>query len=92
MSRYHFHYWTKFSMAGHRCVDCRVNTDEIAEYYMVQFDLWESAGMDPDGGMLCIGCLEERLGRELVGADFLDAPINKGYFPRSDRFLARLAK
>lgn len=26
--------------------------------------------------MLCIGCLEERLGRELNASDFIDCPVN----------------
>lgn len=38
---------------------------------MVSAALWAQAGgpMAP-GGFLCIGCLERRLGRELVSADF----------------------
>jgi len=44
-------------------------------------------------GMLCIGCLENRIGRKLTRYDFMDAPINDlGYFPadRSDRLIDRL--
>jgi hypothetical protein len=43
-------------------------------------------------GMLCLGCLESRLGRKLEPDDFSDAPINFGSkaFERSDRFKNRL--
>lgn len=44
-------------------------------------------------GFLCISCLERRLGRELVRADFIDAPVNttnfqfgKGVYNYSGRF------
>jgi hypothetical protein len=33
--------------------------------------------MKPNGGgMLCIECLEKRIGRRLTAADFTDAPVN----------------
>lgn len=45
-------------------------------------------------GMLCIGCLERRLGRELNADDFLDCPLNTEYdsYPRSDRLLERMTR
>lgn len=44
-------------------------------------------------GMLCIGCLEHRLGRELEADDFSDAPINWRFdFRRSERFEDRLSR
>lgn len=51
-------------------------------YYMVHDRVWfEEAGL-PDC-MLCIACLEGRLGRTLVPADFTRAPVNRGrYEPR----------
>jgi hypothetical protein len=56
------------------CRDCGVNTSRIGEYYMVTGEVWQQAG----GGdaMLCVGCLEKRLGRELRCKDFTWAPIN----------------
>lgn len=73
------------------CWDCNVNTMEIDEYYMVNDDLWEVATEDFGGhGMLCIGCLEARLGGQLVASDFPDYPINRGVFPYSTRLLSRL--
>jgi hypothetical protein len=41
--------------------------------------------------MLCIGCLEERLGRRLNANDFTDAPVNHGFTWQSERLQNRLA-
>lgn len=72
------------------CHGCGIDTREISEYYMVQDAIWLKAF--PHGsGMLCIGCLEDRIGRTLTSEDFIDAPINKGMFGHSERMLARLA-
>lgn len=72
------------------CADCGVDTRQIQEYYMVQDDLWKSVA-DKKSDLLCIGCLEKRLGRELVPDDFTDVPINVWpFFNRSDRLTARL--
>jgi hypothetical protein len=72
------------------CVDCSVNTHTIREYYMVQFDLWNSVMVSQNTGMLCIGCLEDRIGRTLTTEDFIEAPINYGMFGWSDRMRNRL--
>ena len=40
------------------------------EHYMVTKRVWAKAGMQEDGGSLCIGCLEKRLGRRLKRNDF----------------------
>ena len=72
-------------------MDCRVNTLHINEYYMVQNEIWRAAV--PSGpGMLCIGCLEARLGRLLVKEDFTDVPVNS-IFPvqHSGRLLTRIS-
>jgi hypothetical protein len=56
------------------------------EWYMVHNDVWAKAGMQD--GFLCIGCLEQRLGRPLTGADFIpEPPINQ---PKSDFDTPRL--
>jgi hypothetical protein len=36
-----------------------------SEVYTVHDAVWTAAGMEPFGGCLCIGCLEQRLGRKL---------------------------
>jgi len=41
-----------------------------SEIYTVRDAVWAKAGMEPFGGCLCIGCLEERLGRRLKPKDF----------------------
>jgi hypothetical protein len=54
-----------------RCVDCGVNTLAAdGEYYMVSDELWAAAGMGKPGGMLCLECLERRIGRPLAMEDF----------------------
>jgi hypothetical protein len=45
-----------------------------------------------DGGFLCIGCLERRIGRRLVADDFTGCPLNTDpMFLRSRRLTAALA-
>jgi hypothetical protein len=52
-----------------RCVDCGKDTGG-GEYYMVGDDVWAASGLAPNGGMLCLACLERRIGRPLTGQDF----------------------
>jgi hypothetical protein len=71
------------------CHDCGVNTVPLEgsrEYYEVNDYLWAHDAKAPgigqadhgaDGFYLCIGCLETRLGRRLVPADFKPFPANK---------------
>jgi hypothetical protein len=76
-------------LAGFACADCGVNTARIDEYYMVTHELWASA--TPDGAdILCIGCLEKRLGRELVPDDFPSCWGINCADPKSERLLKRL--
>jgi hypothetical protein len=59
------------------CRDCAIDVIPMfggSEWYMVHEEVWQYAGMPP--GYLCIGCLEERIGRRLTPLDFTDAPIN----------------
>lgn len=75
-----------------QCNDCGVCTLHINEYYMVHNGLWEVATEDMySDGMLCIGCLEARLGGKLTADDFTDAPINHGVFEQSARLQQRLS-
>lgn len=53
------------------CHDCGLDTcppSGTSEWYMVNDDVWASAGIRE--GYLCIGCIETRLGRQLVRGDF----------------------
>ncbi len=71
------------------CTTCDVNTMEVGEYYGVTNDLWRRYGVGK--GMMCIGCLEERMGRELTPEDFVDLPINTmDSNRRSERLRSRL--
>ncbi|MBB4934580.1 hypothetical protein F4561_005400 [Lipingzhangella halophila] len=63
------------------CSDCEVETlptthPNRAEWYQVTDDVWLSAVPSKEGYILCVGCLEARLGRQLVPGDFTAAPIN----------------
>lgn len=71
------------------CLDCKVDTSEIYEYYMVKDEIWPIGTYD---GMLCIGCLETRIGRELNVNDFPFVNVNCNWFsPHSERLESRLA-
>jgi hypothetical protein len=75
-------------MTEGECIDCRVNTTPRrgpSEFYMVKSWVWDRTGLGFDGGMLCIGCLEARLGRRLRPQDF-----NRVTFREIARHSARL--
>ena len=77
---------------GHRepmftalCADCDTDLmpqkpspdgDRTWHQYRVRDTVWAAARMHPDGGELCLDCLERRLGRHITGDDLIDAPIN----------------
>jgi hypothetical protein len=82
------------------CVDCGASTTPTNhmgrpdrtgpgfEWYMVHDALWAQAGMPPNGGCLCVGCLELRLGRPLQRTDLTDYPINDPSWLDSPRMSA----
>lgn len=58
------------------CQVCHVDTLESAsDYYMLKNRIWRSVCISPRG-MMCLSCVESRLGRKLVREDFTGAPIN----------------
>jgi hypothetical protein len=63
---------------GFICVDCHLDTSPVGldEYYMVHDEVWAQSGMGGNDGMLCLFCLEARLGRTLEWTDFTDIPMN----------------
>ena len=80
----------KFNEKIFLCKDCGFDTMPTRgnEYYAVTDKIWRK--VKGGKGMLCIGCLELRLGRTLIAIDFKVAPINMGVFPYSTRLWARL--
>lgn len=76
------------------CLDCNIDTSRtgIGEYYMVHDALWKLVvPLEKDHRMLCIGCLENRIGRQLNPADFSDCGLNKELSgSKSVRLLNRL--
>jgi Protein of unknown function (DUF3102) len=82
-----------------RCADCNIGTITLGESYVVQDDVWQQAWVGrlkewhdaPGQQILCIHCLEQRLGRKLNRDDFADAKVNKPAHPNiSPRLAARL--
>jgi hypothetical protein len=73
------------------CADCCENTLILHEYYMVTKEVWKEATQNKKAYMLCIGCLEKRLGRELSNKDFGNYPLNTvGWNKQSSRLVDRL--
>lgn len=71
------------------CADCGDDVDALHEFaYMVRPILWADHGAGD--GVLCVGCLEERLGRHLVPSDFWDVPLNRLAHVQSPRLRQRL--
>lgn len=75
-----------------KCSDCGDCTQCTDEYYMVEDEVWYSAiTARSKPAILCIGCLEQRIGRLLTKDDFSDAPLNSmPFWPRSKRLATRL--
>lgn len=57
------------------CLDCKVDTGKISEHYFVKDKIWLSV-VNSNKGMLCIKCLEKRLGRKLSSKDFSNCFLN----------------
>jgi hypothetical protein len=62
--------------------------DDRCEVYMVRDSVWKAARLEPMGGCVCIGCLEQRLGRRLKPKDFPRRhPFNS--LPGTERLIER---
>jgi hypothetical protein len=79
------------------CKDCGVETtpeplrDGTWEWYMVRDHVWTEAGMESyNGGCLCIGCLELRLGRSLCREDFRPTDLTTDWIRESRLHTPRL--
>jgi hypothetical protein len=63
---------------------------ETHEYYMVHDHVWLQTGLQKNDGMLCISCLENRIGRTLNSKDFTDVVLNtSSFFPASSKLQDR---
>lgn len=72
------------------CLDCGIDTGAIYEHYMLIDSTWYLIH-DSKIGMLCIGCLEIRLGRQLNANDFNDSYLNNtSIAPKSARLIERM--
>jgi hypothetical protein len=61
-----------------------------SEIYTVTKEVWRASGLDGWGGCLCIGCLEQRIGRRLKPEDFVaDNGFNDPRFPATRRLRKR---
>lgn len=79
------------ALGGSDCKWCGIDTFDTSEMYMVTDEIWRRYG-PPTNGLLCIGCIEDRMGRQLQPDDFKDVPLNTDdRFRRSDRLRDRLA-
>jgi hypothetical protein len=64
---------------------------EETEVYYVHPHVWEASGVGFWNGVLCIGCLEKRIGRRLQPFDFIDdSGFNNPNLPGTRRRLERL--
>lgn len=73
----------------HRCKDCGLKSNETCEFYFLHNDIWFSIALQNED--LCIGCVEDRLGRTLTKDDFTSCYINSPMWGvKSSRLLNRL--
>lgn len=73
------------------CLDCEVDTGAIHEYYMLKHEIW--GRVNPAlKGMLCLDCVEKRLGRPLFPVDFLDDPLNDNSVMQSPGLARRYSR
>lgn len=75
------------------CADCGASTLHGHEYYMLRTKVWAATRVRKRA-MLCVGCVEHRLGRLLRPDDFADVPLThllrEGLWKASSRLLSRL--
>lgn len=73
------------------CAVCGVDCFKNDEYYMVFRDVWHQIPLEFHHRQLCIGCLEETIGRKLDSKDFSECPLNY-CISGSERLMDRLGK
>jgi hypothetical protein len=74
------------------CLDCSKDTDITEGFFMLRDDLWRRLVRRPyRGGMLCLDCVQRRLGRELHHGDFANVPVNQQQAGKCPALARRLA-
>jgi hypothetical protein len=74
------------------CLDCSKDTDITEEFYVLRDDLWRRLVRRTwRGGMLCLDCVERRLGRALHRGDFANVPVNQQQARKCPALARRLA-
>ena len=62
------------------CKDCGKDCFiDSRDYYMVTHDIWENKGVGT--GMLCMDCMEDRIGHKLTKNDILPCPLTEHFNP-----------
>lgn len=64
----------------------------VHEDFYVHDDLWQRVAGGESDRIVCIGCFERRLGRELSRADFKGPPHDLFGTPPSERFKERFSR
>jgi hypothetical protein len=82
----------RYESENTNCACCGKDTQKIGEYYDVKDAIWQEAGKHFAEKVLCVGCLEEKLGRPLVPEDFSNAPVNLNLARKSARLRQRMGK
>jgi hypothetical protein len=57
------------------CMECHKNTKNKIDYYMLNTFLWRSIAKDIKG-MLCVSCVENKIGHTITKSDLLNCPLN----------------
>ncbi|GAB3975613.1 hypothetical protein GCM10028806_33560 [Spirosoma terrae] len=72
------------------CKCCNKDTfDDNRDYYMVRDEVWFQI-MPTKKGMLCMDCLETKLGRKLTAADLTLCPLNMDPLPIGNQYTRQL--
>lgn len=73
------------------CMDCHQDTGKLNEHYMLIDTTWYQIH-NTNKGMLCISCVELRLGRRLTRLDFNTSHVNRMFAGKSmsNKLLDRL--
>lgn len=72
-------------------MDCGKDTLESSEYFHLKDSIWRR--INPlIIGMMCLECVEDRLGRPLCRADFSSAPVNGRHAKSCPALAERLAR